>query len=127
MKVLLTILILLIPSLGNAETIRAVYRNDGGVSITTPQCDMEKVGLSGLSYEDFDDSQLPSKDFRDAWTGEKGKGVWVDEKKKKEILNQRNKKDADPTASAAAAGAAAGAAAALGAGGLANLKKKKDG
>ena len=38
---------------------------------------VKESGLEGLSYDDLDSSELPSRENRNAWEGEKGKGIAV--------------------------------------------------
>jgi len=76
---------------------RVFYRPDGGVSImyfltegclqgeTEMQC-RDRVSIRGgmkdVPYDDIHPSELPKdRSARDRWTGEKGKGIWVDETK----------------------------------------------
>lgn len=37
-----------------------------------------KAGFKDLPYDDFSPEELPDKNMREKWKGEKGKGVWVD-------------------------------------------------
>lgn len=100
------------------EKVRVVYRNDGGVSVVYPapksrrsteteeqwlkrvftksiQPQYDKDGnqvnpLVGCEYDDIDSSELPqSREDRDAWTGEKGKGISVDEIKAVKLKKER--------------------------------------
>ena len=48
--------------------------------------------LKGLPYEDMDNSLLPqSREDRNAWEGEKGKGVTVNQAKAQQIRNDKEK------------------------------------
>lgn len=78
--------------------IRIVYKPDGTVAVIHPAPKsrnpeetedqwvervclkvMKKGGMVDLEYDDTDSSKLPSREYRDAWRGEKGEGVYVDE------------------------------------------------
>jgi hypothetical protein len=50
-----------------------------------------EVGLAGLEHEDIDSSELPSREYRNAWEKEKGKPFRLNQEKKDEIDNNRNK------------------------------------
>lgn len=45
--------------------------------------------LYGCPYDDTDNSKLPSREDRDAWEGEKGKGIIINQEKAKEIRDKR--------------------------------------
>jgi len=47
--------------------------------------------LTGLPYEDIEDTALPSREFRDAWEGEKGKDIEINEVKKQAIIAEKSK------------------------------------
>ena len=47
--------------------------------------------LYGLPYDDIDDSELPPREDRDAWEGEKGKGISVNTIKAEQIKQERKK------------------------------------
>ena len=54
---------------------------------------MERSSLAGLEYEDIDSSQLPqSREYRNAWEKEKGKVFKINQGKKNEIDEKKNKK-----------------------------------
>src|SRR3990167_856302 len=96
-----------------AETCRAVYRDDGGVSIIVPaqksrnkdesedkwlnrifnQSQENDSRLIGRDFEDIDCSTLPSRQDRNSWTGRKGEGVSVDLVKKKKNDDEKLIKD----------------------------------
>jgi len=80
--------------------VRIVYRSDRSVVVIHPAPKskredetesewLERVfgmamqgELEGLEYDDVDESELPqSRENREAWTGEKGKGISIDENK----------------------------------------------
>ena len=79
--------------------IRVVYRSDKSVAILYPsnkrkrsneteqKCIQRRIEkmyneFKPLPYDDIDSSELPqSREDRDAWQGEKGKGISVDETK----------------------------------------------
>jgi len=98
MRYLILAILLMLPNISYTETVRVVYRVDGGVSIIIPaksdhtindfNATMDKdPSLKGMPYDDIDSSQLPYDEngkFKDRqyWTGEKGKGVKIDEAKK---------------------------------------------
>lgn len=83
---------------------RVVYKPDGKLSIIhyDPKSKysreqafniaMEKQQMVGYEYEDIDDSELPSREFRDAWEKEKGKPFKINDTKKDEIIKERSKK-----------------------------------
>jgi len=48
-------------------------------------------GLIGLPYDDTEEVFLPSKEDRDAWEGEKGKGIIVNETKAQAIRGERHR------------------------------------
>ena len=84
---------------------RIIYREDGGVSIITPALKskrddetkaewlkrvFDKATPEGVEYEDVEGSKIPQdREFRNAWTGEKGKGISIDKVKKQEIINAK--------------------------------------
>lgn len=49
-------------------------------------------GLEGLDYEDMEDTSLPSREDRNAWEGEKGKGIKVNQVKAKESKDAKTKR-----------------------------------
>jgi len=88
--------------------VRVVYRADNGVSIIYPALNsrrademetdwLERVftkcmhgDLEGRPYDDIDLSELPqSREDRDAWTGRKGQGIWVDKKKAQKLKMEK--------------------------------------
>ena len=107
MKILLTILFLiLIVSSVNAERVRIWYKPDKTVeTMSCPQglnwnsCMVAALQanpkLMIYGYEDMDSSNLPSEEYRRAWRGEKGKGVWVEEKELLNLETQRYRKVLD--------------------------------
>lgn len=99
------------------DKVRVVYKLDKSVSIIHPAPKskrkdeteeewLERVfnkaqqgELKGLPYDDIDDSELPqSREDRNAWEGEKGRGVYINrekadqltvEKSNNEMINKR--------------------------------------
>lgn len=83
-------------------------KKDGTVSVTYPapksrrkdEAESEwlkrvfdKATPEGVEYEDIEKSELPqSREFRNAWTGQKGEGVGIDEVKKQAIINATKNK-----------------------------------
>jgi len=53
---------------------------------------MDKNGLTGLGYDDMESSALPSREYRDAWEGEKGKGVKINNVRTKEVGDAKERK-----------------------------------
>lgn len=49
-------------------------------------------GFEGYDYEDMDSSQLPSRDDRNAWEGEKGMGISINQVKAQEIRDAKQRK-----------------------------------
>lgn len=47
--------------------------------------------LKDLPYDDIDSSELPSREDRTAWEGEKGKGVKINSVKAEQIKDKREK------------------------------------
>jgi hypothetical protein len=90
--------------------VRAVYKDDGTVTIITPapksrkKGESEKVWLSrvfekamtgslaAFPYDDIESNELPQTD-RSAWTGEKGKGVSIDQAKAQALKSDKTRKD----------------------------------
>lgn len=91
----------------NNMKCRIVYKPDKTVAIIYPtpkskkEIETEKqwlervfnkamqVELKDLPYDDIDDSQLPSRENRDAWEGEKGVGISINQAKAKEIRDAK--------------------------------------
>jgi len=85
---------------------RIIYREDGGVSIITPAPKskredeteaewlkrvFDKATPEGMEYEDVSKDKIPQdREFRDAWTGNKGKGILIDKVKKQEMINEKS-------------------------------------
>lgn len=47
--------------------------------------------LAGLDYDDIDEIELPqNRDDRDAWEGEKGTGIYINQKKAQELKLKRS-------------------------------------
>ena len=88
--------------------VRIIYKSDKTVAIIHPALKSRQLieteaqwldrvftkamqgDLHGLSYDDIDQSDLPqSRDDRDAWEGEKGIGVFINQVKARKIRNQR--------------------------------------
>ena len=87
---------------------RVVYKPDGTVSVIHPSPKSRKLeetllqwqervfaramelgGTTGCEYEDIEKSALPTREDRDAWTGNKQTGLKVDQQKAK--ANRREK------------------------------------
>lgn len=52
----------------------------------------EQSGIDGLPYDDIDSSDLPqSREYRNAWEGEKGKPITINTIKKSEIDTEKTK------------------------------------
>lgn len=51
---------------------------------------MKNMELENADYEDVEDSTLPSREFRNAWEGEKGKSITINEVKKQAIIEAKN-------------------------------------
>jgi len=78
--------------------VRILYNQDGTIAVIHPAPKsrredetesewlkrvFDKATPEGAEYEDVDKSKLPqSREFRHAWTGKKGKCIWIDEDKK---------------------------------------------
>lgn len=83
-------LILFFAHIGYASTVRVVERADGKVSVIHPvkDCDFDEVqkelGLEGRPYKDIDIKDLPSRDYRNAWTFD-GLKINIDTEAKREI------------------------------------------
>jgi len=86
---------------------RILYNTDGTIAVIHPapksrrSDETEKQWLKrvfdkatpeGIEYEDVEDSKIPEdREFRNAWTGKKGKGISIDKVKKQEIINATDK------------------------------------
>lgn len=84
---------------------RILYNTDGTVSIIHPAPKSRRAGETethwlkrvfdkatpeGIEYEDMDKLKLPqSREFRNAWTGKKGKGISIDEVKAQKIRDAK--------------------------------------
>jgi len=81
--------------------VRVVYLKNKSVAIIypAPKCKrsmtevfekcMNNPVLRGLPYDDLDSSQLPqSREFRQAWEGKKGIGVYINSAKSKQIRHE---------------------------------------
>ena len=87
--------------------VRIIYKPDGSVGIIHPAPKskrkdeteeqwlkrvFDKATPEDVEYEDVEDSKIPQdREFRDAWIGKKGEGISIDEVKKQEIINAKNK------------------------------------
>ena len=85
--------------------VRVIYNNDKTVRVIHPAPNSKRYGEpnkdwlkrvldkstpEGAIYEDIDKSELPtSREFRNAWEGEKGKGITVNQAKADEINDAR--------------------------------------
>ena len=90
-----------------ASPVRVVYRKDGGVSVITPVSSdntattfektmNESPDLKGCEYKDMDSSELPlDRADRDYWTKKEDGGIKIDETKKNNFLQNRQKKEQD--------------------------------
>jgi len=81
---------------------RIVYKPDKSIAVIhyapksklTYEQAMEKSmqgELSGLPFDDIENTELPSREFRNAWEGEKGKKISINNTKKQEIIEKKNK------------------------------------
>jgi len=50
---------------------------------------MNNPNLTGKEFDDVDDSELPSREFRNAWRGSKGSTITIDSSIKEEIENEK--------------------------------------
>jgi hypothetical protein len=92
--------------------VRVFYRPDGGVSVmrviadscgglSEKECldrETKKGEFKNLPYDDIAESDLPKgRENRDKWRGEKGKGIWIDDKlvTKSEKMQELQKKLAE--------------------------------
>jgi hypothetical protein len=91
--------------------VRVVYKNDGTVAVIIPAIKSKKPqetedawlervfgkamdgNLSGLPFDDIDESELPPRENRNAWTGSKGHGVSVDQAKIQAQRTAKTRKD----------------------------------
>ena len=100
MKYIVFCLLLLLAIPSYAGEVVVVERQDGGVTVIHPSGRKSlqetidetviELGLVGQPYKVIDDSDLPSRDSRDAWTLD-GNKVKIDKDKEKEA---KDKKDA---------------------------------
>ena len=84
--------------------VRVVYKPDKSVAVLhySPKSKLsqeeafakmtKEAGLEGLDYEDLDSSQLPSREDRNAWEGEKGKGIKVNQAKAQQKKDAKERK-----------------------------------
>lgn len=91
--------------------VRVIYKPDKTVSVVYPAPKsrrpdeseeewLERVFSKAISHPDFKDlpfddldhTELPSREDRDAWEGEKGKGVKVNQVKAEAIKQEKEKK-----------------------------------
>lgn len=84
---------------------RILYNEDGTVSVIHPAPKSKRSGEteqqwlkrvfdkatpSGINYEDVPKENIPiDRTFRQAWTGEKGKGIIINEVKKQQLIAER--------------------------------------
>jgi len=84
---------------------RILYNVDGTISVIHPAPKskrkdeteaewlkrvFDKATPEGSEYEDVEDSKIPQdREFRNAWTGKKGKGISIDKVKKQEMINEK--------------------------------------
>ncbi len=92
--------------------VRIVYKPDKSVSVIHPALNsrrkdetekewLERVfnkamqgELKGLPYDDIEKSELPqSREDRDAWEGEKGKGISINKVKKEQIKKEKKERE----------------------------------
>lgn len=90
--------------------VRVVYKPDKTVVIIYPAPKSKREGetekewlervftkamrgeLAGLLYDDIDSSDLPhSREDRDVWEGEKGKGIKINAEKAKKIRDEKKR------------------------------------
>jgi len=95
----------------NATPVRIIYEKDGSITVIHPapksrrineteidwlervynsvMCD-KKRGIDYIDYDDIDSSELPqSREYRDAWTGKKGVGIFIDKKEMDKIKEDK--------------------------------------
>ena len=52
---------------------------------------IDKATPEGVEYEDVGKDKIPQdREFREAWIGNKGKGISIDKVKKQEIVDAKN-------------------------------------
>lgn len=90
--------------------VRIVYKSDNTIVVIHPAPKSKEIGeteeqwldrvftrtmkangYDEYDYEDVDISLLPSREYRNAWEGEKGKGITINEVKKQAIIDEKNK------------------------------------
>ncbi len=90
--------------------VRIVYKQDKTVVVIYPAPKSKRLGeteeewlervfnkamgaeLESLPYDDIDTSELPqSREDRDAWEGEKGKGIEINSEKAKQIRDEKER------------------------------------
>ena len=85
---------------------RIIYNLDGTISVIHPapksrQKDeteaewlkrvFDKATPEGVEYEDVKKEEIPQdREFRNAWTGKKARGISIDKVKKQEIVDAKN-------------------------------------
>jgi len=90
------------------DKVRVIYKPDGSVGIIHPapksrrKGETEKEWLKrvfdkatpkGVEYEDIDKSKLPkSREDREAWQGEKGKGIFVNQTKAQQLRKEKEER-----------------------------------
>ena len=105
-KLFIVVLIVLFPLSLSAKEVRVIYHSDETVSVIYPAPKSQRINEArgdwlnrvfneatpvGAEYEDVDSSELPNRDTRDAWRGNKEIGVKVDVKKAADIDADRTK------------------------------------
>ena len=112
--VLLVIMFFVMASIVEAKTVRVVYKPDKSVAIIHPAPKSQRIGeteeawlkrvfsksmvgeLEGLPYDDVDFSELPqSREYRNAWEGEKGKKITVNQQKAQDMAQEKQQKAQD--------------------------------
>ena len=88
--------------------VRVLYKDNGSVAVIHPapksrrkdesEVDwlnrvLGKATPEGIDFEDMDDSQLPSREDRNAWTKKQGGGVKVNTVKAKAIKDEVKRQD----------------------------------
>lgn len=86
--------------------VRVLYNLNGTISVVHPapkskrNNETEEQWLArvftkstpeGLDYEDIEDTELPSREFRNAWEKEKGKPFKINNEKKQLIISAKSK------------------------------------
>lgn len=96
MKVTIWIFLFLFMALNvNADQMVATYNDDGEVKVHA----IGNTGIEGVlkhvgnNYDIIDSSELPSREFREAWRGKKGDKIIIKKSAKDAIVKERNIKN----------------------------------